>query len=198
MGEIIKLPPPPGADMPLHRTIEERRSRRSYGSGGINLEQVSELLWASAGITSSRGFRAAPSAGATYPIDIYLLAENVEGLEPAIYRYIEESHALEPIKEGLFIEDLANAALRQSALKDASAVICLFGIYERTTRRYGERGKRYVHIEIGHIGQNIYLVAEALGLSTVAIGAFHDDRVSALFGVEGVPLYLMPVGPRRE
>ena len=199
MADTIKLPGLPGADMPLHQAIAERRSRRSYDVGGITLEHVSELLWATAGITDSRGrFRAGPSAGATFPIDTYLLAENVESLSPGIYRYIEETHEIELIKSGKLAGKLADAALGLGAIKNASAAICLFGIYERTTRRYGERGHQYVHIEIGHIGQNIYLTCEALGLSTVAMGAFHDDKVSELFGVEGVPLYIMPVGPRAE
>jgi len=197
MADSINLPPPPGADMPLHTAIAERRSRRAYGPAGITLKQVSELLWSAAGITQRRRFyRASPSAGATYPIDTYLLAENVEDIEPGIYRYIEESHSLTKVKKGNFVADLADAALGQACVRDAPAVICLFGIYERTTRRYGKRGHQYVYMEIGHIGQNIYLTAEALGLSTVAVGAFYDDRVSALFGVDGVPLYLMPVGPR--
>jgi len=193
---MIPLPEPPGAEMSLHDAIAERRSRRAYGEGGITLDQASELLWSAAGITAGDRYRAAPSAGATYPIDTYLLAGNVEGLDPGIYRYIETEHALELVKQGDFIADLANAALGQSALKEASAVICLFGVFERTAKRYGDRAARYVDIEIGHIGQNIYLTAEALDLSTVAIGAFHDDRISALFSVEGYPLYLMPVGPR--
>ncbi|GEM_PF-2560504 len=199
MADTINLPPPPGADMPLHQAIEERRSRRRFGSGEMTIEQVSELLWSAAGITGSRGkFRAAPSAGATYPIDTYILIEKVAGLEPGIYRYIEGSHSLDLVKSGKFADNLAEAALGQAAIRDASAIICLFGIYERTTARYGDRGRQYVHMEIGHIGQNVYLVAEALGLSTVAIGAFYDEDVSELFDVEGEPLYFLPLGPRAD
>ncbi len=197
MAVTIQLPEPPGAEMSVHRAIEERRSRRGYGGSGITLEQASELLWATSGITDPGGrFRAAPSAGATYPIDTYFLVEDVQSLAPGIYRYVVQSHSLELLVEGSFAGKLADAALGQSSLREASAVICLFGIYERTKARYGDRAYQYVHMEIGHIGQNIYLVAEALDLSTVAIGAFHDDRVSSLFDVDGVPLYLMPIGPR--
>ena len=197
MAETIQLPKPEGPDMPLGKAVESRRSRRSYGEGGLNLEQVSEILYSAAGITDPGGrFRAAPSAGATYPMDTYIVAGEVEGLDPGIYKYLETEHSLEPVKEGVSIEDVADAALGQSALSEASAIIALFGIYERTTGRYGDRGVRYVHMEAGHIGQNVHLVCEGLDLSTVMVGAFHDDKVSALFGVPGTPLYLMPLGPR--
>lgn len=197
MAQIIQLPDPPGMSMNLHDAIESRRSRRSFDEGSITMEQASELLWATAGITDTKGrFRAAPSAGATYPIDTYLLVERVEGLAPGFYRYREKEHSLELIIEGHLAEKLAGAALGQGSLKTASVIICLFAVEERTSKRYGERAGRYVAIEIGHIGQNIYLAAEGLGLSTVAIGAFYDDKVSELFSVEGAPLYLMPIGTR--
>ncbi len=199
MAQTITLPPPPGMSMSVHDAIGSRRSRRSFGDGVLTMDQASELLWAASGITDQeKGFRAAPSAGATYPIDTYLLVERVEGLAPGFYRYREAEHALELIIEGHLAEKLADAALGQSSLTDAAAVICLFGVSERTSRRYGERATRYVAIEIGHIGQNIYLAAEGLGLSTVAIGAFHDDKVAKLFSVEGAPLYLMPIGTRAK
>lgn len=195
MAELIQLPPPPGADMDLHTAISERRSRRDFDERPLTLSETSELLWSAAGITDDSGrLRAAPSAGATYPIDTYLLVRDVEGLEKGIYRYLEAKHSLEMVRKGDFSNSLAEAALGQASLKKAPAVICLFGVFARTTKRYGERGKQYIHNEVGHIGQNIYLVAEALGLATVAIGAFQDDKVKSIFGVEGEPLYLMPVG----
>lgn len=196
MAQTIQLPEPPGADMSVHRAIENRRSRRSYGEGGLTLDQISEILWSAAGITGEKFKRAAPSAGATYPMDTYIVAGDVQGLDPGIYKYIERDHTLELVKKGVSINEVANAALGQSALSEASAIIALFGIYERTARRYGDRAERYVHIEAGHIGQNVSLVAESLNLSTVMVGAFHDDKISALFDVPGEPLYLMPLGPR--
>lgn len=196
MAQVIQLPEPPGAEMSVHEAIAQRRSRRGYAEGGMTLEQISEVLWSAAGITADGRFRAAPSAGATYPMDTYLVAGNVTGLEKGIYRYIEQEHALELVKPGDYINALADAALGQSSLRNASAVVGLFAIYERTAKRYGERAERYVHMEAGHIGQNIHLVAEALNLSTVMIGAFKDDEVAELFGVEGAPVYFMPLGPR--
>jgi SagB-type dehydrogenase family enzyme len=198
MAQVINLPEPPGMEMNIHDAMESRRSRRSFDVGPITIEQASELLWATAGITGEKGHRAAPSAGATYPIDTYLIVEQVDGLTPGFYRYRETEHSLEIIIEGHFAEKLADAALGQKQLKTASAIICLFAVEERTAKRYGDRAGRYVAMEIGHIGQNIYLAAEGLGLSTVAIGAFHDDKVSELFAVEGDPLYFMPIGPRER
>jgi len=196
MAQTIQLPEPPGAELSVHDAIANRRSRRSYGDGGLTIDQVSEVMWSAAGITGGGRFRAAPSAGATYPMDTYLVAGNIDGIEPGIYKYIEQQHALELVKSGNFILDLANSALGQPALKEASAVVALFGIYERTAGRYGDRAERYVHMEAGHIGQNVHLIAEGLNLSTVMIGAFHDDKVADLFDVPGAPLYLMPLGPR--
>lgn len=196
MAQTIQLPEPPGAELSVHDAIANRRSRRSYGDGGLTLDQVSEVMWSAAGITGGGRFRAAPSAGATYPMDTYIVAGDVDGLEPGIYKYIEQDHALQLVKSGNFILDLAEAALGQPALKEASAVVALFGIYERTSQRYGDRAQRYVHMEAGHIGQNVHLIAEGLNLSTVMIGAFQDDKVAELFDVPGAPLYLMPLGQR--
>lgn len=196
MAQTIQLPEPPGAELSVHDAIANRRSRRSYGEGGLTLDQVSEVMWSAAGITGGGRFRAAPSAGATYPMDTYIVAGDVDGLEPGIYKYIEPDHALQLVKSGNFILDLADAALGQPALKEASAVVGLFAIYERTSQRYGERAQRYVHMEAGHIGQNVHLVAEGLNLSTVMIGAFQDDKVADLFDVEGAPMFFMPLGPR--
>ncbi|MCK5833199.1 SagB/ThcOx family dehydrogenase [bacterium] len=198
MAQIIDLPSPPGNGIDLHSVMETRRSRRSFSEGSITLSAISELMWATAGITDfAKGFRVAPSAGATFPIDTYLLVERIEGIPPGIYRYIEDSHNLEVIMEGHFAEKLADAALGQGALHSAACVICLFAVVERTSARYGARAERYVDMEIGHIGQNIYLAVEGLNLSTVAIGAFHDDKVSELFSVDGIPRYLMPIGLRK-
>ena len=126
----------------------------------------------------------------------HMVAARVEGLEPGIYRYRPAQHALKLLKAGEFGKDLARAALRQGAISDAAANLVITGIYARTAGKYGPRAKRYVHIEVGHVGQNVYLQAEALGLGTVSIGAFHDDRVKKLLGVDEQPLYIMPIGRR--
>ncbi|HHS50171.1 MAG TPA: SagB/ThcOx family dehydrogenase [candidate division Zixibacteria bacterium] len=199
MGQIIQLPPPPGNDIDLHSAIESRRSRRTFGDGAVTFEQISELLWSSAGITDPGGrLRAAPSAGATYPVDTYILVERAEGLAPGLYRYIEKDHALELIEEGNLAGKLSEASLGQNSVRTAAVSILLYVIVERTASRYGDRADRYVNMEVGHIAQNIYLTAEGLNLSTVAIGAFDDDAVAQLFEVDGALRYYMAIGTRPE
>jgi len=165
----------------------------------LKLEQVSQLMWCAQGITDRRGMlRAVPSAGATYPLEAYVVVKDggVEGLGAGVYRYEPEDHSLELVREGDLSEELASACLGQRWVKEAPVNIVITAVYARTTRRYGTRGERYVHIEVGHVGQNVYLQATAMGLGTVAIGAFYDDEVREVLGVpkDEVPLYVMPVG----
>lgn len=183
----------------VEEAIAWRRSERKYLSGRLKLDHVSQLMWCAQGITDRRGMlRAAPSAGATYPLEVYAVVKEggVEGLEAGVYHYRAEDHSLELIRSGDFSEKLASACLRQSWVREAPLNIVITAIYARTTRRYGTRGERYVHIEVGHVGQNIYLQAAAMGLGTVAVGAFYDDEVREVLGVseEERPLYVMPVG----
>ncbi|MCA6214610.1 MAG: hypothetical protein PWP49_1512 [Thermococcaceae archaeon] len=193
-GEKILLPEPRlEGTMSVEEAIAKRRSIRTYKNQPISIEELAQLLWACQGITHEDK-RAAPSAGATYPFEIFVVVGKVEGLQPGIYYYNPLDHSLTLIKEGDFRRELQEAALNQKWVGDAAVDIVLVAFYERTTRIYGERGIRYVHMEAGHIGQNIYLQATALGLGTVAIGAFHDDEVAKIIGTEGAPLYIFPVG----
>ncbi|EHR77621.1 nitroreductase [Thermococcus litoralis DSM 5473] len=193
-GEKILLPEPRlKGDMSVEEAIAKRKSIRTYKNQPISIEELAQLLWACQGITHEDK-RAAPSAGATYPFEIFVVVGNVEGLRPGIYHYDPFEHSLTMIKEGDFRKDLQKAALNQKWVGDAPVDIVLVAFYERTTRIYGERGIRYVHMEAGHIGQNIYLQATALGLGTVAVGAFYDDEVAKIIGTEGAPLYIFPVG----
>lgn len=199
MSKLIKLPDPiTKGTVSLEEAIALRRSERSYAKLPLKLEQISQILWSAQGITDRRGFRAAPSAGATYPLEIYAVVKDggVDGLEAGVYRYIPEKHALELVKEGDYSAELMSACLDQDWVGKAPLNIVIVAIYERTTRRYGERGKRYVYMEVGHVGQNIYLQATAIGLGTVAIGAFYDDEVKKVLSLpkEEVPLYVMPIG----
>ncbi|KUH33090.1 nitroreductase [Thermococcus celericrescens] len=195
-GEVVVLPEPRlTGEMSVEEAIAKRRSIRSYRNEPLTLEQLSQLLWAAQGITySARKFRAAPSAGATYPFEVYVVAGNVEDLGPGVYRYDPFNHTLVLVKEGDYRRALQRAALDQSWVGRAAVDIVLVAYYERTTHYYGERGIRYVHMEAGHIGQNLYLQATALNLGIVAVGAFYDDQVAEIIGVEGVPLYIFPVG----
>jgi len=183
----------------VEEAIYWRRSERRYAPGKLTLDQVSQLMWCAQGITDRRNtLRAAPSAGATYPLEVYAVVKDggVEGLEAGVYHYRPEDHSLDLIMRGDVSERLASACLGQSWVREAPLNIVITAIYARTTRRYGTRGERYVHIEVGHVGQNIYLQATAMSLGTVAIGAFYDDEVRKVLGVpeEERPLYVMPVG----
>lgn len=197
-GNRIELPAPrPAVDVPLHRVLQQRRSVRRYSSAPLSLAEVAQLLWAAQGVSDeASGFRTSPSAGATFPLELYLAVGNVQGLEPGLYRYLPREHALHQVGRRDLRQGLYNAGLRQQPLRDAPAVLAITAVHERTARRYGARAERYVAMEAGHASQNIYLQATALQLGTVAIGAFHDAEVAAVLQLGGgeAPLYLMPVG----
>ena len=190
----IELPTPKReGKMSLEEAIDKRRSIRRYMEEPLTLEEVSQILWAAYGI-NRWGKRTSPSAGACYPFEVYVVVENVDGLPRGIYRYDGREHFLELIKKGSFRKALTGACLYQRCVATAPMNIVIVAHYERTTRRYGERGIRYVHIDAGHMGQNIYLQATALNLGTVAVGAFHDMGVKEVLGVPGSPIYVFPVG----
>lgn len=198
-AERFVLPDPHGyQSLPLAEAIEQRRSRRDYAAGPLALADLSRLLHAASGITDPvREFRAAPSAGALYPIETYILAHNVAGLEAGLYHYAVAGHALEQLRLGDLRTELVVAGLGQEMLGQAQACIALSAIFQRTRWRYRERTYRYVLLEAGHIGQNLYLVATSLGLGACAIGAFLDDNLNELLGLDGeaeAALYLIPVG----
>jgi SagB-type dehydrogenase family enzyme len=196
-GVSIVLPPPVHeGGMSIEQVLLERRSVREYASAPLTLAEVSQLLWSAQGITHPSGLRTAPSAGALYPLEILLAAGEVADLKAGVYRYTPEGHELFLLFEGDRRRELSRAALNQPPLQDAPAVIVIMGVYERTTVKYGERGIRYVHIEVGCVSQNVHLQAVSLGLGTVFIGAFHDDKVREVLqlGTDERPLGLMPVG----
>jgi SagB-type dehydrogenase family enzyme len=173
-----------------------RRSIREFAPGALALAEVGQLLWAAQGITDSVGLRTAPSAGALYPLEVCLAAGEVSALTPGLYRYDPNRHILAKTEDGDRRTELANAALGQAWIAAAAAILVLAAVYRRTTDKYGARGERYVHIEIGHAAQNIYLQALALGLGTTEVGAFDDRAVKAVLGLPGdqTPLAIMPIG----
>jgi len=193
MAKIIKLPKPKiESEFSLEETLNKRRSFRDYEKGSLSLEQVSQLLWAAVGKNQYR--KTAPSAGATYPLETYLVVGEVEGLEPGVFHYSPNEHSLERIKEEDVRKKLSEAALGQEMIEEAPIDIVIAANYTRTTGRYGQRGIRYVHMEAGHVGQNVHLQVVALNLGTVMIGAFHDSAVKEVLGIKEEPLYMMPVG----
>ncbi len=193
----IELPAPrTTGELSLEAAIHARRSIREYRDEPLSLIEVGQLLWAAQGITHPAGLRTAPSAGALYPLEIYLLAGNVTDLPAGIYYYRPQDHTLTLIQSGDHREALYQAALSQSAVRQAAAVLVITAIFERTTGKYGERGQQYVHIEVGCAAQNVYLQATALNLGTVFIGAFYDNQVKRLLFLSEsrVPLGIMPFG----
>lgn len=199
---LKKLPPPKTeGKMSVEEAIAKRRSRRAFHDEPLPLSILSQILWSAQGITEPKlGFRAAPSAGATYPLELYVVAGNVKGLKDGVYHYLPDGHSLECKVLGDLREDLARACLYQMWIAEAPFSVVIAAVYKRTTSHYGERGVRYVHMEVGHVGQNIYLQAEALGLGTCAVGAFVDSEVKRILRLphDEEPLYVMPVGKVRE
>jgi SagB-type dehydrogenase family enzyme len=193
----------PGADyrgMPVEETIRKRRSTRSYSGKPMELEELSTILFSAQGITGElygTKLRAAPSAGALYPIELYAVVHNVRGIAPGLYHYNPFEHSLTQLREGDLRNEICNAGLTQEALRNANVVLALTAIPERTTRKYGERGHRYIYMEAGHIAENALLEAVSLGLGAVPIGAFFDDGLNELLGIDGkqeISLYLVAVG----
>jgi len=193
--QIKKLPPPlTQGDVSIEETIAKRRSRRAFQDKPLTLQQISQLLWAAQGITQKeRGFRAAPSAGALYPMEIYILTE--EGF----FHYVPQTHSLEVIGSVDMRESLTAAALGQRAVLQAPLSILICAEYKRVTRKYVRPGVKYVHMEAGHIAQNIHLQAVALGLGSLPVGAFDADEVKENFPIpkEWEPIYIIPVGYAR-
>ncbi|MGV7928174.1 MAG: SagB/ThcOx family dehydrogenase [Spirochaetota bacterium] len=193
----IKLPAPDLAgEMTVEQAIHARRSIRSYSDSVLPVAALSQLLWAAQGITGSGGMRAVPSAGGLYPLELYCVAGAVDGLSAGVYRYAMFGHELIPVVEGESRESLAAAALGQKCVRNGAASIIIAAVFDRATGKYARRGIQYASMEAGHAAQNIYLQAVALGLGTVAIGAFQDDRVkyAARMRENETPLYIMPVG----
>jgi len=180
----------------VEEALSERRSVRAYADLPLTLADVGQILWAAQGVTDDRGYRTAPSAGALYPLEVYLVAGSVVGLEPGVYHYRPGEHSLVRIGSGDRRAALQAAAVNQTPVGDAPAMIVIAAIPERTTAKYGERGMRYVAMEAGHAAENVYLQAEAIDLSTVTIGAFDDAEVREVLALpaETTPLCLMPVG----
>jgi SagB-type dehydrogenase family enzyme len=195
----IKLPSPAlRGKMPLEQAVLKRRSCRRFKNEPLTLEQLSQLLWSAQGITGIGGKRAAPSAGATYPLEVFAVVGNngIRTLAAGIYHYDVDNHSLTLHQTGDLRQKLADTALGQSFVARCPVDIIVCAIHPRTAYRYGHRGERYVHMEVGHVGQNVALQAVALGLGTVMVGAFEDGEVRKALELEDQikPLYIIPVG----
>ncbi|MHC4077944.1 MAG: SagB/ThcOx family dehydrogenase [Planctomycetota bacterium] len=196
---VLVLPKPAfESDVSLEETLRQRRSVREFAADPLTLEQVAQLLWSAQGITGAGGLRTAPSAGALYPLELYLVAGNVDDVTAGVYHYDPERHRLIEACPGDVRKELAAAALGQDCVQLGAVVLVLAAVYERTTGKYGRRGERYVHMDAAHAAQNVCLQAVALGLGTVVIGAFDDRSVRRVLGLPSGerPLVLLPVGRR--
>jgi SagB-type dehydrogenase family enzyme len=182
----------------LEKAIAERRSVREYSEDEITQDELSMLLWAGSGITDESGFRTAPSAGALYPIDLYIVPNRVENISCGMYRYVPQDHELVLVKEGQFAEKIYELSYNQGYVKNAGVIILLAATPERTTAKYGEEGKKYVLMEAGHIAQNILLQAVSLDLGAVPIGGFDKSGVSELLELESEVVYMVLVGTKTQ
>ncbi len=201
-SKVIALPLPrlDGA-VSVEKALAGRRSIREFTASPITIAEVSQLLWAAQGINGTRGdreLRTAPSAGALYGLETYILAANVTGLAQGLYRYTPKGHTITFLMPGDLRAKLSDAALKQSCLTGCAAVIVFATVYERISKKYVERGVKFAHMEAGHASQNVYLESEALGLGTVAVGSFMESDVKKILGLpaDQEPLYLMPVGKK--
>jgi SagB-type dehydrogenase family enzyme len=185
---------------PLWGTVAERRSIREFSNQSINFSELSQILWATQGVTSRAwgyDFRATPSAGALYPIETYIIANRVEEIPSGLYHYNVKEARLVLMKEGEFGSALCHVGLGQEMLEEASCVFIWTAIVERSRWKYRERAYRYIYMDAGHIGQNLYLSATALGLGCCTAGAFFDEEVDRLIGVDGkeeISIYLGAIG----
>lgn len=198
----IALPEPviPHAEN-VWEVLMKRRSNRTYSRAqNLPLGLLSSMLWATQGITAEKGewsFRTAPSAGGLYPIETYVLARAVEGLEEGIYHFRPHAFDLEFIRRGDLSPALARAALGQEMIDDAQATFIWTAVVARSKWKYRQRAYRYIYMDAGHIAENLYLAGTAMGLGVCAVGAFFDDDVNNLIGIDGkeeIAVYLACVG----
>jgi SagB-type dehydrogenase family enzyme len=201
--ELITLPEPDiEGPTSLEQTIASRRSRRDFLPRQLDLEQISQLAWAAQGQSNKSGYRTVPSAGATYPLELFVVAGDPLRRTAAngLFHYLQARHALEKLADSDLRSALASAAWGQGFIEVAPLTLIFVAEFERTTGRYGQRGIRYVYMEAGHAAQNVQLQAEALGLGSVAVGAFDDAAVSKVLqlpdGLE--PIYMVTVGYYRK
>jgi SagB-type dehydrogenase family enzyme len=199
VGAVVNLPTPAfKGTVTVEQVLKSRRTIRRFANKPLTQGQLSQLLWAAYGVTDSRGLRSAPSAGALYPLDIYVVVgdRQVSDLAAGVYHYLPEKQALESKRPGDLRSVVARASLQQTWMAEAPIMLVITGEYRRCQVKYGERGMRYTHMESGHAGQNIFLQAESLGLGAGIVGAFENAAITQTLGLPPAhdPLLIMPVG----
>lgn len=196
--ENIALPLPRyKGPVSFEKVVSQRRSIREFTNQPLTPPELSQLLWSAQGVTHPSGFRASPSAGALYPLEIYILVGSVTRLGLGMYKYVPSKHSMVKISSQDKRLGLQQAAYGQESISHAGIVLVICAVYKRTTGKYGQRGIRYVHMEAGHVAQNVYLQSEALQLGTVVLGSFNDQQVKEVLHLKDEePLYLMPIGKK--
>jgi len=205
--KVVPLPKPHEVKVKatdLREAIERRVSLRAYAGEPLTLEELSWLLWATQGVKESTPrpatLRTVPSAGARHSFETYLLVNRVEGLEPGLYRFLADVHRLQEVslEEGI-ADEVTDACYRQGMVKNSAVTFIWVAVAYRTTWRYTERGYRYMHLDAGHVCQNLYLAAEAIDSGVCAIGAYYDEKLNEVLGVDGVEqfaIYVATVGKK--
>lgn len=194
MERVPLAPPQRDGPVSLQAALVRRRSVRDFEDRPVPLDELGQILWAAQGVVDPAGRRTAPSAGATYPLELYAVTGRVIGLEPGVYRYLPEAHALLAVRPGDLRRELAACALEQQFIARTAFALVVAADFARTTARYGRRGIRYVWMEAGHVAQNICLQGAALGLGSVVVGAFDDEAVRRLLGAREDPLCVVALG----
>jgi SagB-type dehydrogenase family enzyme len=195
-----KLPAPAATSLSVESALENRRSVRSFGERPLAMSELSRIILSANGLTQIRSGvarRTAPSAGALYPMELYIVVSRVDNLAPGIYHFHEPDSTLELIAEGDFDGDIHAAANFQNSVGSSPITLVLAARFDRVTQKYADRGYRYAYMEAGAVMQNVYLQSSALDLGTVTVGAFNDDACNELLGIDGVSeaaLWIMPVG----
>jgi SagB-type dehydrogenase family enzyme len=196
----VRLPEPRRqGTVSLEAALQSRHSTRALSRDSLSLADVAQLLWATQGVNRPDGHRTAPSAGATYALELYLVATRVRDLPAGVYHYRPAGHEIETVASGDRLPELVSAATRQAWMADAAATVVFAAVYERTAQRYAARADRYVPMEVGFAAQNLYLQAAALGLGTTFAGSYQDTALARIVGLpeNHRPLGIMPVGHPR-
>jgi len=195
---VIKLKKPSfKSSVSVEEALRTRRSIRDYSDKPITLEEVSQLLWAGQGITNERGFRTNPSAGAAFPMELYVASHNVTGIAPGLYHYSPHDETLTLIKNGSLREQMSDIEIYQKNVRKSAAVIIITGDFVRMAQRHGIYNFRYINMEAGSIFQSIALQAQTLSLGTVVVGAFNEVDLKKILGIKEDPLIIMPVGRKK-
>lgn len=206
---IISLPKPGGIKAPsadLRTVIENRKSVRSYSVTPLTLEELSYLLWCTQGVkkvlSNNVTFRTVPSAGASHAFETYILVNNVEGIQPGVYKFsgIEHSMAAVSSEPGM-ADEITKCCLNQTFILDSAVTFIWAAVYPKMSRRYRDRAYKYLHLDAGHVCQNLYLSAESIGAGVCAIGAYSDDGINSLLGLDGKDrfvIYIATVGKKNE